>query len=248
HLAQMHEEGDHATKNQLSGSRLQGDGLEKRLEQWECILHDQHGRLLPQRLANGPLCHHHFAQFRRKEGTPPPTHVAKKRNFKTGNAALGFFPRGTTPVGLADALLNGQRLEDVTVATAYAGLDIVTPGDRLSTCSDQMGSAQGLGQGREFRIRRLLKGLAGYDGKYSVNPPASVQRVPCPRPRPRLAVGSVIGIPRRNLTMRRGYDVSGAGTSSSHPHARLCSGLRFHGRNRSTSSTARPPAWAHASR
>src|SRR5208337_171665 len=83
HLAQMHEEGDHATKNQLSGSRLQGDGLEKRLEQWECILHDQHGRLLPQRLANGPLCHHHFAQFRRKEGTPPPTHVAKKRNFKT---------------------------------------------------------------------------------------------------------------------------------------------------------------------
>src|SRR5208337_2526549 len=79
----MHEEGDHATKNQLSGSRLQGDGLEKRLEQWECILHDQHGRLLPQRLANGPLCHHHFAQFRRKEGTPPPTHVAKKRNFKT---------------------------------------------------------------------------------------------------------------------------------------------------------------------
>ena len=84
--------------------------------------------------------------------------------------------------------------------------------------------------------------------KYSVNPPASVQRVPCPRPRPRLAVGSVIGIPRRNLTMRRGYDVSGAGTSSSHPHARLCSGLRFHGRNRSTSSTARPPAWAHASR
>ncbi|MGA9923143.1 MAG: ParA family protein [Isosphaeraceae bacterium] len=81
----------------------------------------------------------------------------------SGNAALGFFPRGTPPVGLADALLNGQRLEDVTVATAYAGLDIVTPGDRLSTCSDQMGSAQGLGQGREFRIRRLLKGLAGYD-------------------------------------------------------------------------------------
>ena len=92
------------------------------------------------------------------------------------------------------------------------------------------------------------KRLGSFQCKYSVNPPASVQRVPCPRPRPRLAVGSVIGIPRRNLTMRRGYDVSGAGTSSSHPHARLCSGLRFHGRNRSTSSTARPPAWAHASR
>ena len=37
--------------------------------------------------------------------------------------------------------------------------------------------------------------------------------------------------------MRRGYDVSGAGPSSLHPHARLCSGLRFHGRNRSTSSS-----------
>src|SRR5208283_1659675 len=89
----MHEEGDHATKNQLSGSRLQGDGLEKRLEQWECILHDQHGRLLPQRLANGPLCHHHFAQFRRKEGTPPPTHVAKKRNFKTYLLGIELMPR-----------------------------------------------------------------------------------------------------------------------------------------------------------
>ena len=40
---------------------------------------------------------------------------------------------------------------------------MVPPGDRLSVCSDQMGGAQGLGQGREFRIRRLLKGLAGYD-------------------------------------------------------------------------------------
>ena len=30
-------------------------------------------------------------------------------------------------------------------------------------CSEQMGSAQGLGQGREFRIRRLLKGLTSYD-------------------------------------------------------------------------------------
>src|SRR5208337_4160798 len=75
----MHEEGDHATKNQLSASMLQGDGLEKRLEQWECILHDQHGRLLLQRLANGPLPYHHFAQIRRKEEVPPcePTHVEK---------------------------------------------------------------------------------------------------------------------------------------------------------------------------
>src|SRR3974377_1585757 len=80
----MHEEGDHATKNQLSDSLLQGDGLEKRLEQWECILHDQHGRLLLQRLANGPLPHHHFAQIRRKEEAPPLSpHTSKKRHFKT---------------------------------------------------------------------------------------------------------------------------------------------------------------------
>src|SRR5208337_4981478 len=76
----MHEEGDHATKNQMTGLLLQGDGLEERLEQWECILHDQHGRLLLQRLANGPLPHHYFAQIRRKEEVPPPfepTHVEK---------------------------------------------------------------------------------------------------------------------------------------------------------------------------
>src|SRR5271157_5630389 len=86
----MHEEGDHATKNQLSGSLLQGDGLEKRLEQWECILHDQHGRLLLQRLANGPLPHHYFAQIRRKEEAPPPLspHTSKKRNFKTVERGL----------------------------------------------------------------------------------------------------------------------------------------------------------------
>jgi len=81
----------------------------------------------------------------------------------SGNAALGFFPRGTPGVGLADALLEGKGLDAVASATDYAGLDVVPPGDRLSTCSDQMGGVQGLGQGREFRIRRLFKGLAGYD-------------------------------------------------------------------------------------
>jgi chromosome partitioning protein len=81
----------------------------------------------------------------------------------SGNAALGLFPRGAPGVGLADALLEGLRLEDVAVATACPGLDVVPPGDRLGLCSEQMGSVQGLGQGREFRIRRLLKGLAGYD-------------------------------------------------------------------------------------
>ncbi|WP_165223174.1 ParA family protein [Aquisphaera insulae] len=81
----------------------------------------------------------------------------------SGNAALGYFPRGTPAVGLADALLEGARLEEVAVATEYPGLEVVPPGDRLGACSDQMGSVQGLGQGREFRIRRLLKGLSGYD-------------------------------------------------------------------------------------
>ena len=81
----------------------------------------------------------------------------------SGNAALGLFPRGAPAVGLADALLDGLRLEEVAVATEYPGLDVVPPGDRLGLCSEQMGSVQGLGQGREFRIRRLLKGLAGYD-------------------------------------------------------------------------------------
>ena len=81
----------------------------------------------------------------------------------SGNTALGFFPRGAPAVGLADALLDSLRLEEVALPSAYPGLDIVPPGDRLSTCSEQMGSAQGLGQGREFRIRRLLKGLSGYD-------------------------------------------------------------------------------------
>ncbi|WP_165073852.1 ParA family protein [Paludisphaera rhizosphaerae] len=81
----------------------------------------------------------------------------------SGNAALGYFPRGAPEIGLADALLEGSGLADVAMATEYPGLDVVAPGDRLGNCSDQMGGVQGLGQGREFRIRRLLKGLTGYD-------------------------------------------------------------------------------------
>jgi chromosome partitioning protein len=81
----------------------------------------------------------------------------------SGNAALGFFPRGAPALGLADALLDNLRLDEVAMASEYPGLDVLPPGDRLSTCSEQMGGALGLGQGREFRVRRLLKGLAGYD-------------------------------------------------------------------------------------
>jgi chromosome partitioning protein len=77
----------------------------------------------------------------------------------SGNTALGFFPRGAPAIGLADALLDDLRLDDVALTSSYPNLDLIPPGDRLSTCSEQMGSTQGLGQGREFRIRRLLKGL-----------------------------------------------------------------------------------------
>src|SRR5271157_2381784 len=99
----MHEEGDHATKNQMTGLLLQGDGLEERLEQWECILHDQHGRLLLQRLANGPLPHHYFAQIRRKAAVPPPfepTHVEKAQlqNLFAGSTpnCTNKYPTGTS--------------------------------------------------------------------------------------------------------------------------------------------------------
>ena len=81
----------------------------------------------------------------------------------SGNTALGFFPRGSPAVGLADAFLDSLQLEEVALHSAYPGLDIVPPGDQLSICSEQMGSALGLGQGREFRMRRLLKGLSNYD-------------------------------------------------------------------------------------
>ena len=42
--------------------------------------------------------------------------------------------------------------------TGFDDLDLIPPGDRLGACSDQMGGTQGLGQGREFRIRRVLRG------------------------------------------------------------------------------------------
>src|SRR5208283_2831543 len=105
----MHEEGDHATKNQLSGLLLQGDGLEERLEQWECILHDQHGRLLPQRLANGPLPHHHFAQIRRKEEAPPcePTHVEKSATSKLAMAVGPLAPASTAIKAMTTTLTKG---------------------------------------------------------------------------------------------------------------------------------------------
>jgi chromosome partitioning protein len=60
-------------------------------------------------------------------------------------------------------LLESLQLDQVALPTTCHNLELIPPGDRLSTCSEQMGSIHGLGQGREFRIRRLLKGLSGYD-------------------------------------------------------------------------------------
>jgi chromosome partitioning protein len=81
----------------------------------------------------------------------------------SGNATLGFFPRGVPKLGLADILLDGLSVADVAQETEMPGLEVIPPGDRLGVCSDQMGSSQGLGQGREFRVRRVLKSIQGYD-------------------------------------------------------------------------------------
>ena len=78
----------------------------------------------------------------------------------SGNATLGFMPTGLPARGLADVLLDGVALADVAIESDVKGLDLVPPGDRLGQCSDQMGSTQGLGQGREFRIRRVLRTLS----------------------------------------------------------------------------------------
>lgn len=81
----------------------------------------------------------------------------------SGNATLGLFPTGVEGPGLADCLLDGVPLGEAAKRTGVDDLDVVPPGSRLGACSDQMGGAQGLGQGREFRVRRLLRGVTGYD-------------------------------------------------------------------------------------
>src|SRR5690348_16352185 len=81
----------------------------------------------------------------------------------SGNAALGLFPTGVSGPGLSGLLLDGVPAPEAIVPTGVEDLDLNPPGDRLGSCSDQMGGSQDLGQGREFRVRRLLRGVSGYD-------------------------------------------------------------------------------------
>jgi chromosome partitioning protein len=81
----------------------------------------------------------------------------------SGNATLGFYPTGIPASGLADVILGERALDAVTVPSGIEGLDVVPPGDRLGSCSDQMGGSQGLGHGREFRIRRIMRAVQSYD-------------------------------------------------------------------------------------
>ena len=77
----------------------------------------------------------------------------------SANATLGFLPTGAPARGLADMLLDGLEAAAVARPSGVPGLELIPPGDRLGLCSDQMGGSQGLGAGREFRVRRLLRGL-----------------------------------------------------------------------------------------
>src|SRR3954468_24768412 len=60
----------------------------------------------------------------------------------SGNATLGVFPTGVPEVGLSDILLEELTLSDVVRTTDDPLLDVLPPGNRLSGCSDQMGSTQ----------------------------------------------------------------------------------------------------------
>ena len=81
----------------------------------------------------------------------------------SGNATLGFLPRGYPQTGLAELLLGELAAGDVIIPSGLAHLDLVPPGDRLGTCSDQMGGSQGLGHGREFRVRRIMRTILDYE-------------------------------------------------------------------------------------
>jgi chromosome partitioning protein len=76
----------------------------------------------------------------------------------SGNATLGYRPSGAPAAGLADLLMNDTLSPmELIEATDVANVSVLAPGERLAHCSDQMGSTSGLGHGREFRIRRIIK-------------------------------------------------------------------------------------------
>ena len=76
----------------------------------------------------------------------------------SGNASLGYRAEGISAAGLADLLVNDTLSPmELIEATDVENVSILSPGERLAHCSDQMGSTTGLGHGREFRIRRILR-------------------------------------------------------------------------------------------
>ena len=76
----------------------------------------------------------------------------------SGNASLGYRAEGVPAAGLADLLINDTLMPmELIEATDVPNVSILPPGERLAHCSDQMGGTTGLGHGREFRIRRILR-------------------------------------------------------------------------------------------
>jgi chromosome partitioning protein len=85
----------------------------------------------------------------------------------SGNASLGYRPEGLPAAGLADLLINDtQDPQELIETTVVENVSILPPGERLALCSDQMGGTSGLGHGREFRMRRILKRIPA--GTYDV--------------------------------------------------------------------------------
>jgi len=76
----------------------------------------------------------------------------------SGNASLGYRAEGVPAAGLADLLINDTLMPmELIETTDVPNVSILPPGERLAHCSDQMGGTTGLGHGREFRIRRILR-------------------------------------------------------------------------------------------
>lgn len=76
----------------------------------------------------------------------------------SGNATLGYRASGIPAAGLADLFVNDTLSPiELIEATDVENVSVLSPGERLAHCSDQMGGTSGLGHGREFRIRRILK-------------------------------------------------------------------------------------------